>query len=142
LTKLDGKLEEKATPSRRDYAWPLTVGTSWEYTYTRERLFDRQTEELITAAVVEREETVTVPAGTFQTFKLVYRNTRTQVVGGEWWYAPAVKSYVRQRFYVSAQNQGASGSVSCDIVVNDEVKTTATSTGAYVVAECSEADQP
>jgi hypothetical protein len=259
LTTLDGKVEERATPPTRNYMWPLTVGKSWEYSYTRERPLERVTDELIMAGVVEREETVTVPAGTFPTFKLVYRNTRTRTVVGEWWYAPAVKSFVRQRYrqpgvgfwverqlvafklagtvaaaptptppvspratvpappspapaspspptppaaaaparpgsaraefthkvtyrvtgtaheasvtyrnpkggtqqtagrlpwevtfdsragtflYVSAQNQGASGSVSCDILVDGEVKTTATSTGAYVIAECSEANEP
>jgi hypothetical protein len=260
LTKLEGKVEERAIPPRPDYAWPLTRGRSWEHTYARERQLERVTEEFTIAIVVEREETVTVPAGTFQTFKLVHRNKRTQVVVSEWWYAPAVKSFVRQRvrqpsggflerelvafkpagtvaapaapvrsapaspsatapappgpapaspsppapptvaaparpgsaraefthkvtyrvtgtapdasityrnakggtqqtagripwevtfesragnfLYVSAQNQGASGSVSCDIVVDGAVKTTATSTGAYVIAECSEADEP
>ncbi len=266
FTTLEGNVEERATPPRRDYAWPLTAGKSWEYIFTRERPLERQSDEFTIAVVVEREETVTVPAGTFQTFKLVQRNKRTQAVASEWWYAPVVKSFVRQRIrrgagsrgaaflevrelvafklagptaaapagpkpaappspsaspapplgpgptspsspsgriapapgapgsalaefshkityrvtgtaqeasityrnarggtqqtagripwevsfdsragnflYVLAQNQGASGSVSCDILVDGEVMATATSTGAYVIAECSEAGQP
>jgi hypothetical protein len=41
--------------------------------------------------------------------------------------------------YVSAQNQGVSGSVTCEILLDDEARTNSTSTGAYVVAECSNA---
>jgi hypothetical protein len=41
--------------------------------------------------------------------------------------------------YVSAQNQGATGSVTCEILLDDESRTTSTSNGAYVIAECSNA---
>src|SRR5262249_13952996 len=41
--------------------------------------------------------------------------------------------------YVSAQNQGATGSVVCEILLDGERRTSSTSTGAYVVAECSNA---
>jgi hypothetical protein len=38
---------------------------------------------------------------------------------------------------VSAQNQGTSGSVTCEIMLDGESRTTSTSSGAYVIAECS-----
>ncbi|HLE43931.1 MAG TPA: hypothetical protein VJB36_07940, partial [Methylomirabilota bacterium] len=41
--------------------------------------------------------------------------------------------------YVSAQNHGVAGSVTCEILLDDENRTNSTSTGAYVVAECSNA---
>jgi hypothetical protein len=41
--------------------------------------------------------------------------------------------------YVSAQNEGTSGSVTCEIVLDGESRTTSTSSGAYVIAECSNA---
>jgi len=41
--------------------------------------------------------------------------------------------------YVSAQNQGVLGSVTCEILLDDESRTTSTSSGAYVIAECSNA---
>jgi hypothetical protein len=41
--------------------------------------------------------------------------------------------------YVSAQNQSASGSVTCEILLDDESRTSSTSNGAYVIAECSNA---
>lgn len=39
--------------------------------------------------------------------------------------------------YLSAQNQGESGSVTCTITVDGDVVETATSTGAFVIAGCS-----
>jgi hypothetical protein len=39
--------------------------------------------------------------------------------------------------YVSAQNQGVDGSVSCEIEMDGESRTVSTSTGAYVITECS-----
>jgi len=41
--------------------------------------------------------------------------------------------------YVAAQNQGATGSVTCEILLDGESRTTSTSSGAYVIAECSNA---
>jgi len=41
--------------------------------------------------------------------------------------------------YVSAQNQGVLGSVTCEILLDEESRTTSTSSGAYVIAECSNA---
>ena len=233
LTTLDTATEERAIPPRRNYVWPLVPGQSWDDTYTRERPLERQSEELTIASRVEGAEAVSVPGGTFQALKVTHRNARTGAITSEWWYAPEVKSFVRQRIrypygimervlaafrlggapaptaaspppvsgpppldpkatiargefthrvtyrvtgtageasityrnekggtqqslgripweltfdaraanflYVSAQNRGASGSVSCDILVDGMSRTTATSTGAYVVAECSEA---
>lgn len=82
--------------------------------------------------------------GSAREASITYRNAKggTQQTAGRIPWEVTFDSRAGTFLYVSAQNQGASGSVSCDIVVNGEVKTTATSTGAYVVAECSEADQP
>jgi hypothetical protein len=41
--------------------------------------------------------------------------------------------------YVSAQNQDASGSVTCEILLGDETKSTSTVSGPYVIAECANA---
>lgn len=43
----------------------------------------------------------------------------------------------RDFVYVSAQNNGDSGSVKCQIIVNDQVQYEATSVGAYTIASCS-----
>jgi hypothetical protein len=41
--------------------------------------------------------------------------------------------------YISAQNESTSGSVTCEILLDDESRTSSTSSGAYVIAECSNA---
>jgi hypothetical protein len=38
--------------------------------------------------------------------------------------------------YLSAQNREAAGSVTCEILLGDETRSTSTVTGAYVIAEC------
>jgi hypothetical protein len=41
--------------------------------------------------------------------------------------------------YISAQNESTTGSVTCEILLDDETRTSSTSSGAYVIAECSNA---
>jgi hypothetical protein len=83
------------TPPRLRYVWPLFVGKTWEQSLREERPSERQTRELGIAATVEAEETVTVPAGTFETLKLVYRNKGTGAILWEEWYSPEVGQWVR-----------------------------------------------
>jgi hypothetical protein len=94
---VDGKPVVLNTPPRLRYVWPLEVGKTWEQTVHEERPLDRQTldrEELVT---VEAEEAITVPAGTFKTLRVVYRNKRTGNIRYEEWYAPEVKQLVMLR---------------------------------------------
>jgi hypothetical protein len=45
--------------------------------------------------------------------------------------------------YVSAQNQDSTGSVTCEILLEEETRATSTASGAYVIAECANAaDRP
>jgi len=46
---------------------------------------------------VEAEETVTVPAGTFKTVKVVCRNKKTGTVRYEAWYSLELKQIVKLR---------------------------------------------
>ena len=94
---VDGALVLANTPPRLRYAWPLTVGKTWEQTLSQERASPRSSEQRADVVTVEAEETVSVPAGTFQTLKLVYRNKDTQAILYEEWYAPAVKHPVLLR---------------------------------------------
>lgn len=70
-------------PPRIRYVWPLAVGASWEQTYRQERPVDRQTSDLIDVTTVEAEETLTVPAGTFRTIKIVRRRKATGAIAYE-----------------------------------------------------------
>jgi hypothetical protein len=92
---VSGVVVGRATPPKTDYQWPLTVGGKWQNKYTHENVRDRQTREISAEWEAVNEETVTVPAGTFQTIKVVVRNSRTRSPLYEYWYAPAVKQWVK-----------------------------------------------
>ena len=79
------------TPPRLRYVWPLEVGKTWEQTVREERPGARQTEERVDAVTVEAEETITVLAGTFKTFKIVCRKKGTGAIRYEEWYSPELK---------------------------------------------------
>ena len=49
-----------------------------------------------------------------------------------------VHSPTNRFLYVSAQNQGEYGDITCEIKVGDEVVKTSTSSGAYTIASCSQ----
>jgi hypothetical protein len=50
---------------------------------------------------VDVEDTVTVPAGTFRTLKITWRNKNTNALFYEEWYAPDVKQWVKIREVLS-----------------------------------------
>jgi hypothetical protein len=80
--------------------------------------------------------------GTAGRVALTYRNregsTEQSTVGLPW-----QVSFDARRgntfLYVSAQNQDAAGSVTCEILLGDETRSTSTVSGAYVIAECANA---
>ena len=66
--------------------------------FVREYLRDKQLVRHQTSWVVEGKERITVPAGTFDTFVIVMRTrslTGSWTGFERWWYAPAVRNYVR-----------------------------------------------
>jgi hypothetical protein len=81
--------------------WPLAPGQAWTWTYTLERPVLRETSQEVRACAVEGQEQVTVPAGTFDTLKIVCRDPRTQLISQETWYSPDVKQRVRDRFPIT-----------------------------------------
>lgn len=97
LERVDGVVVLRETPARPAYAWPLTVGKTWEQAHRQERPVDRTTTERKSIWTVESEETVAVLAGTFRTFKITWRNKNTGALIYEMWYAPSVKQWVKIR---------------------------------------------
>jgi hypothetical protein len=77
--------------------WPLEVGKNWDY---KAEFMGGETSLTQTAKVVAFED-VTVPAGTFKAYKIVYAGTATKKSGYSWnrvdthWYAPSVKADVK-----------------------------------------------
>ena len=94
LVRISRTLEIEPPYSHRTYfMWPLRVGATWSYqfhgaTFTGS---DRYT--------VTTYERVTVPAGTFDAFRIAVRECATErpsvCVGLTIWYAPTVKWYVK-----------------------------------------------
>jgi hypothetical protein len=101
LERVRGVIVVRETPSRTSYSWPLEVGKNWEQSYRWEAPVDRQTSDAAARWVVEAEETVTVPAGTFHTLKITWRNRNTNALIAEMWYAPEVKQFVKEREVLS-----------------------------------------
>jgi hypothetical protein len=101
LVRVDGVVVQRQNPSQLVYAWPLAVGKSWEQSYVLERPVERQTTNYDILNTVDAEETITVPAGTFRTLKIVGRNRNTSTLVYEKWYAPDVKTFVRDRYVLS-----------------------------------------
>ena len=90
---------KSATPNKD---WPLEVGKKWKYeSEAPNGLGDRMT--IKQEAEVISYGDVTVKAGTFKAFKIVYsgtiRNHKYSETGAltndVWWYAPAIKSYIK-----------------------------------------------
>lgn len=97
IERVDGVVVLRHTPARMSYSWPLAPGKVWDQDTRDERPVDRQTTNRKSTWAVEGEETVTVPAGSFRTFKIVWRNRNTSALLYEMWYAPAVKQWVKIR---------------------------------------------
>ena len=91
----DGELVTRSMPPRLYLVWPLGVAGAWAQTYRFERPAAKASYDASYGANVEAEETVTVPAGTFRTLKIVYRHPSTKSVIREQWYSPDVRMWIR-----------------------------------------------
>lgn len=94
---LYGGLDRRNTPPQLLFVWPLAVGASWAQTYRYERPSGPLNYDTSYTAGVEAEESVTVPAGTFKTLKVVFRNASNKNVSSERWYSPDARMWVRIR---------------------------------------------
>ncbi len=101
LERVDGVVVMRETPPRLMYAWPLTVGKAWDQSHRQERPVDRTTTNRDSLWTVEAEESATVPAGTFRTLKITWRNKNTGALNYEMWYSPEVKQWVKIREILS-----------------------------------------
>jgi hypothetical protein len=90
-----GEVTLRRSPPLRAYRWPLTIGDEWEQTYVLERPKEKQSDEITAMCRTEREETVTVPAGSFHAVKSVCHHKSTGRLLIESWYAPEVGMFVR-----------------------------------------------
>jgi len=94
---VNGRVETRFDPPFLSVPFPLEVGKRWNPEYTRESPMARQTTEMLLECRIDGEETVTVPAGTFQTFHVICNNQRSKSLNFELWYAPGVGNMVKER---------------------------------------------
>jgi hypothetical protein len=86
-----GRVAARMTPPQPLFEWPLEAGRSWTHRGTYEDRSGRTTFN-DTFAVVGTE-VVEVPAGRFNTFKIVRQTERRDT--DQYWYAPEVRFYVK-----------------------------------------------
>ncbi len=103
---LNGRIVRQITPSDwRSVAFPLFVGKSWDMKYHETRPLEHQTEDIERTCKAEAEESVSVPAGTFQTIRTVCTNKRNNAWVATVWYSPEVRQAVRLEFAVTGGRQ-------------------------------------
>ena len=96
---LDGKISREISPSAwRVVAFPLQVGQSWSMKYVERRPIEQETESVERRCAAEGRDTVTVPAGTFATVRIVCTNALTNAWVLTLWYAPFVHHMVKDEY--------------------------------------------
>ncbi len=106
---LDGNFVSGRTqvkPFMPQFSFPLSVGKQWEGTYEYQSSRGTSGTTRLKAKVLGKES-ITVPAGTFDAFKIEYqayytRSDAASFGGGTmrsvYWYAPAAKRIVREEY--------------------------------------------
>lgn len=87
----DTKVEARMLPPEPWFVWPLEVGRRWTHSGVFEDREGRR--ESTHQFQVEAAETVEVPAGRFDTLRVVRETTTLHF--DRYWYAPEVGSYVK-----------------------------------------------
>jgi hypothetical protein len=82
--KRGGEVEVRFVPPLVNWKWPLAHDKEWTQTCTRERPVARA-----------QRDKVTVSAGTFDAIKVTCTDAQNRRTLWERWYAPAVKSFVK-----------------------------------------------
>jgi hypothetical protein len=97
---LDGRTIREVSPpaSWKSVAFPLRVGLSWGMQYSETRSTEQRTDNIERRCIAEKEETLTVPAGTFATIRIDCWNSRTGAWVGTVWYSPEVTHMVKEEF--------------------------------------------
>jgi uncharacterized RDD family membrane protein YckC len=105
--------ESVFSPPLKYFDFPLAVGKTWEAHAMETNPKTGQTRSHTLRARVEAQETITVPAGTFDTLKIV---SGTEAVGADKhltgtdtsWYAPSVRRTVRSELVTFGGDSGGS----------------------------------
>jgi hypothetical protein len=102
-TRKEGKLIVRRDNPLQYFSWPLVNGTEWRNRHTLENLEKRSTRIVDLLVVVANNETVSVPAGTFEAAKIETYDYETGRLESEYWYSPNVKWFIKLRFYEGSE---------------------------------------
>jgi hypothetical protein len=95
----DGQIVAKNSKPDRDAYWPLRVGFEWQNAFTHRDFAEGATRRINYKGVVAREESVTVPAGSFRSVLVQSYGFQSGRLLAEYWYVPSVKWFVRSRSF-------------------------------------------
>ena len=98
LEKIRDGVDSVFDPPLRFFQWPLAAGRQWADHYVAGRTGKPALRSV--TMMVESDEVVEVPAGTFRALKVVRRYLPGGTVWSEGWYAPEVKNWVRRIDYL------------------------------------------
>jgi hypothetical protein len=105
---VDGTVVRRIAAPRSGWRWvdfPLTVGKTWEMSYTEERPADGKLEDVQRCYTVGARETIDVPAGALDTLRIACVDARTGASAGTIWYGPPVRQPVKGDLVLSAGKQ-------------------------------------
>jgi hypothetical protein len=99
--------------------WPLAVGKEWRSTYTTRNTQTGVNTRSSSLSKVVAQETITTPAGTFETFKIdrqvkeynIADPSRYQEGQMLMWFAPQINRWVRRAFIVKQEKRTTSNTV-------------------------------
>jgi hypothetical protein len=96
MDRVNGTVEYRHTPPTPWAPWPFRAGARWEVRFAAEQPAESQVEHHVRVCE-SSDDTITVPAGTFEAVKVVCRHAATGALSLEIWYSLAVKQMVRER---------------------------------------------
>jgi hypothetical protein len=99
MEQVNGEIESQAVPEYRKFVWPLEPGKTWLARYQWAHPGEGKTEERTRRHRVAGLESVQVPAGTYQTLRVVVMDAAGKKVS-EYWYAPEAQWLVKERLYI------------------------------------------
>ena len=101
------------------WEWPLEVGKSWSKEYRMTNHMNQRTVSYQSTQKVEAYEDVTVPAGTFKTFRV----TTSTTLGDEnvVWFSPDLGIWVKAQMRRSAEHPAGPGTRD-DVLVSHDIR--------------------
>lgn len=96
MDRVNGQVEYRHAPPTPWAPWPFRAGAKWEVRFVAEQPAEKQAEQYVRICE-SSDETITVPAGVFNTVKVVCRDAETGALALEIWYSLALKQMVRER---------------------------------------------